>query len=327
MTLHLFQSELDALQTELNHRIEAKDSDETVRSTHPSLSQSPNHGPIHNSTSSSSYEEKNNEGDNDEVDYSCGICLNLNFQPIQLKPCGHVCFCKNCLHRLSLYGNNATFQCPLCRQKISSSSTQLQKIHKPTLNIIKAKFSSEYVHYQEQKQLEQTTPTSKTYQIAYGNRHKVVKNFAINRHGHENKHNWTSFVEVLNEKGETLNSTTGRMIEKVHFNFHRYFPPINIRPMSSKNQNKIEVSRNGWGYFDYVITIIFAKDLNMQSLVLETELSFDRNGVRCLHPIEMSIENLKKIKQAVPAERGLTVEERRARGDVARRESRRGRRS
>ena len=79
--------------------------------------------------------------------------------------------------------------------------------------------------------------------------------------------------------------------------------------------------------FDYVITIIFAKDLNMQSLVLETELSFDRNGVRCLHPIEMSIENLKKIKQAVPAERGLTVEERRARGDVARRESRRGRRS
>ena len=247
-----------------------------------------------------------NTANNVDYDLTCGICLDLNMQPVQL-PCKHL-FCQCCLQRLSSYGTSEYFQCPLCRLEISRS-TKLT-IHKPTLTLISNKYPQEHAHFQARLRKEASRPKPKIFQIVYGNRHNKLQT------KHRNKHNWVAFVEIFNEKQKKMNPQN--LISKVHFNFHKYFTPVNMRPKSS-NQGRLEVSRNGWGTFDYIVTITFVKELGLHDLILNVELSFERKGVRIREPLTLVPEQINKLLTKPRAiNRPLTVDERRAKGDAAR---------
>ena len=244
-------------------------------------------------------------GNNVDYDLTCGICLDLNMQPVQL-PCKHL-FCQCCLQRLSMYGTSEYFQCPLCRFEISRSTNL--RIHKPTLALISNKYPHEHAHFQDEQRKEASRPKPKIFQIVYGNRHNKLQT------KHRNKHNWIAFVEIFNEKQQKMNPQ--QFISQVHFNFHQYFTPVNMRPKSS-NQGRLEVSRNGWGSFDYIVTITFVKELGLDDLILNVELSFERTGVRILQPLTLMPDQINKLTKPRAINRPLTVDERRAKGDAAR---------
>ena len=252
------------------------------------------------------------ETKDDDSDLCCGICLDLCFEPCHTK-CNHI-FCKTCLNKTRLYSTNNTFPCPLCRRPQQSS-------HTPTVNPTTAQQYNKQIarrypekmkeHLKDLQKLRVNGGSTCHYQVVYGNRH------AIDNSRTRNKHIWTAFVDVVDEKGKKVKDLS-RIISKVSYDFDVYFPHVVRRSLSSRSRSQFEVRRRGWGTFEIEIKIQFCSDLNLSDVVVRHELSFDQNVSKSASPFSMSVENQTKLKNQPTLLKQMSIAERRAKGNAAR---------